>query len=101
MGATGGLLGILRKTIKSPTIVQRIPFLRAWLTSIPFALLVIGLWESSTMLLNYTPPIGVGAGCGELLGPTFYVIAFIMGSAVLSALAAVTRFALSKKPKTQ
>ena len=97
MGASGGFLGILRKAFNIPTTTRRGLVPRNWLTYLPFGFLIMGLWESGGVFLECTPPAGFGSGCGEPLGPAFYIIAFILGGVILSTLGVLAQYGLHHK----
>ncbi len=101
MGVSGGFLGILPRVFKMTTTIRPVLSLGNWLTSLPYALLITGMWESGVMLLGCSPPVGSGSGCGELLGPAFYIIAFIIGGVMLSTLGVLAQYGLHRKPKMQ
>ncbi len=84
MGIVAGLFGILSKRLKTSEI-EGLP--GDWVRAFPFVLAGVGLWEYGGIFVGCSPPDGVGTGCGELLAPSFYIFAMLVGAAVLSVMA--------------
>jgi hypothetical protein len=87
MGVLGGLLGIFTSHLKRPGAKTLTLSEENWLSTFPFLLTGVGLWEFSGIFLGCGPPNGIATGACDLLAAPFYVISMLGIASLLSVLA--------------
>ena len=87
MGVLGGLLGTLTSGLKRPRAKTVTLSEESWLSTFPFLLTGVGVWEFGGIFLGCGPPNGIGTGACDLLGAPFYVISMLGIASLLSILA--------------